>query len=48
MSPSGSGLSHQSRRDMQFVQRMKSRWMLKVGMNNNAVQQKHFRCQVMF
>ncbi|KAM4728545.1 cytoplasmic 60S subunit biogenesis factor ZNF622 [Anableps anableps] len=42
------GSFHQKQRDMQYVQRMKSRWMLKTGMSNNATKQKHFRAQVMF
>ncbi|RVE62200.1 hypothetical protein OJAV_G00154850 [Oryzias javanicus] len=32
----GSCSALQRQRDMQFVQRMKSRWMLKMGMSNNA------------
>ncbi|XP_053570578.1 cytoplasmic 60S subunit biogenesis factor ZNF622 [Bombina bombina] len=35
-------------RDMQYVQRMKSKWMLKTGMKNNATKQMHFRHQIMF
>ncbi|XP_036752573.2 cytoplasmic 60S subunit biogenesis factor ZNF622 isoform X1 [Manis pentadactyla] len=35
-------------RDMQYVQRMKSKWMLKTGMKNNATRQMHFRVQVRF
>ncbi|TEA32690.1 hypothetical protein DBR06_SOUSAS12310020 [Sousa chinensis] len=35
-------------RDMQYVQRMKSKWMLKMGMKNNATKQMHFRPQVLF
>ncbi|XP_016042544.1 cytoplasmic 60S subunit biogenesis factor ZNF622 [Erinaceus europaeus] len=35
-------------RDMQYVQRMKARWMLKTGMQNNATKQMHFRAQVRF
>lgn len=35
-------------RDMQYVQRMKAKWMLKTGMQNNAIRQKHFRPQVLF
>ncbi|XP_012330734.2 cytoplasmic 60S subunit biogenesis factor ZNF622 [Aotus nancymaae] len=35
-------------RDMQYVQRMKSKWMLKTGMKNNATKQMHFRVQVRF
>ncbi|XP_008433012.1 zinc finger protein 622 [Poecilia reticulata] len=42
------GSVQQRQRDMQYVQRMKSRWMLKTGMSNNATKQKHFRAQVMF
>ncbi|XP_015233798.1 PREDICTED: zinc finger protein 622 [Cyprinodon variegatus] len=44
----GSGSVHQRQRDMQYVQRMKSKWMLKTGMSNNATKQMHFRVQVMF
>ncbi|XP_035526221.1 zinc finger protein 622 [Morone saxatilis] len=39
---------HQKPRDMQYVQMMKSKWMLKMGMSNNTTRQKHFRAQVMF
>nr|XP_046263943.1 zinc finger protein 622 [Scatophagus argus]XP_046263944.1 zinc finger protein 622 [Scatophagus argus]XP_046263945.1 zinc finger protein 622 [Scatophagus argus]XP_046263946.1 zinc finger protein 622 [Scatophagus argus] len=39
---------HQKQRDMQYVQMMKSKWMLKMGMSHNATKQKHFRVQVMF
>ncbi|XP_068605143.1 cytoplasmic 60S subunit biogenesis factor ZNF622 isoform X2 [Brachionichthys hirsutus] len=39
---------HQKQRDMQYVQRMKSKWMLKMGLSHNKVKQKHFRAQVMF
>uniref|UniRef100_UPI00398E8095 cytoplasmic 60S subunit biogenesis factor ZNF622 isoform X2 n=1 Tax=Pristiophorus japonicus TaxID=55135 RepID=UPI00398E8095 len=35
-------------RDMQYVQRMKSKWMLKTGLSNNATKQMHFRPQVLF
>ncbi|XP_060630657.1 cytoplasmic 60S subunit biogenesis factor ZNF622 [Anolis sagrei] len=35
-------------RDMQYVQRMKAKWMLKTGMQNNATKQMHFRNQVRF
>ncbi|XP_037357412.1 cytoplasmic 60S subunit biogenesis factor ZNF622-like [Talpa occidentalis] len=35
-------------RDMQYVQRMKSKWMLRTGMKNNATKQMHFRAQVRF
>lgn len=44
----GLGSLHQKQKDMQYVQRMKSRWMLKLGMSHNATKQKHFRAQVMF
>uniref|UniRef100_A0A8D2ZUW8 Cytoplasmic 60S subunit biogenesis factor ZNF622 n=1 Tax=Scophthalmus maximus TaxID=52904 RepID=A0A8D2ZUW8_SCOMX len=44
----GNCLLHQQQRDMQYVQLMKSKWMLKMGMNNNTTRQKHFRAQVMF
>uniref|UniRef100_A0A8I3N6I1 Cytoplasmic 60S subunit biogenesis factor ZNF622 n=1 Tax=Canis lupus familiaris TaxID=9615 RepID=A0A8I3N6I1_CANLF len=39
----GAALLHE--RDMQYVQRMKSKWMLKTGMKNNATKQMHFRPQ---
>ncbi|KAL6489953.1 hypothetical protein MHYP_G00002980 [Metynnis hypsauchen] len=46
---SGKGfVSQQQQKDMQYVQRMKSKWMLKMSMNNNATKQAHFRSQVMF
>uniref|UniRef100_G1MA45 Cytoplasmic 60S subunit biogenesis factor ZNF622 n=1 Tax=Ailuropoda melanoleuca TaxID=9646 RepID=G1MA45_AILME len=35
-------------RDMQYVQRLKSKWMLKTGLKNNATKQMHFRPQVRF
>uniref|UniRef100_A0A8D0H8Q6 Cytoplasmic 60S subunit biogenesis factor ZNF622 n=1 Tax=Sphenodon punctatus TaxID=8508 RepID=A0A8D0H8Q6_SPHPU len=35
-------------RDMQYLQRMKAKWMLKTGMSNNATKQMHFRMQVRF
>ncbi|MED6264782.1 hypothetical protein CHARACLAT_018575 [Characodon lateralis] len=44
----GGGSFHQGQRDMQYLQRMKSKWMLKMGMSNNTTKQKHFRAQVMF
>ncbi|XP_035987181.1 zinc finger protein 622-like isoform X1 [Fundulus heteroclitus] len=44
----GGGSVHQRQKDMQYVQRMKSKWMLKTGMSNNTTKQKHFRAQVMF
>ncbi|XP_028282829.1 zinc finger protein 622 [Parambassis ranga] len=44
----GKGSFHQKQKDMQYVQMMKSKWMLKVGMSHNATKQKHFRAQVMF
>ncbi|XP_054616575.1 cytoplasmic 60S subunit biogenesis factor ZNF622 [Dunckerocampus dactyliophorus] len=40
------GLRH--KQDMQYVQMMKSKWLLKMGMSHNATKQKHFRVQVMF
>ncbi|XP_036938901.1 zinc finger protein 622 [Acanthopagrus latus] len=43
----GSGF-YQKQKDMQYVQMMKSKWMLKMGMSHNATKQKHFRAQVMF
>ncbi|XP_069814243.1 cytoplasmic 60S subunit biogenesis factor ZNF622 [Dendropsophus ebraccatus] len=42
----GAGLQHG--RDMQYVQKMKSKWMLKTGMSNNATKQMHYRPQVRF
>ncbi|KGL72339.1 Zinc finger protein 622 [Tinamus guttatus] len=45
---SQTGAASAQQRDMQYVQRMKSKWMLKMGMNNNATKQKHFRMQVRF
>uniref|UniRef100_A0A665U397 Cytoplasmic 60S subunit biogenesis factor ZNF622 n=1 Tax=Echeneis naucrates TaxID=173247 RepID=A0A665U397_ECHNA len=44
----GAGSFHQKQKDMQYVQMMKSKWMLKMGMSHNATKQKHFRAQVMF
>ncbi|XP_071753239.2 cytoplasmic 60S subunit biogenesis factor ZNF622 [Centroberyx gerrardi] len=44
----GKSSFHQNQRDMQYVQKMKSKWMLKMGMNHNATKQNHFRVQVMF
>lgn len=39
---------YQHARDMPYVQKLKSRWMLKVGMTNNTCKQHHFRAQVLF
>lgn len=44
--PAGAALARE--RDMQYVQRMKSKWLLKTGMQNNATKQMHFRPQVRF
>ncbi|XP_063779020.1 cytoplasmic 60S subunit biogenesis factor ZNF622 [Pseudophryne corroboree] len=44
----GTGVAYQHGRDMQYVQKMKSKWMLKTGMSNNATKQMHFRHQIMF
>ncbi|KAI7809843.1 cytoplasmic 60S subunit biogenesis factor ZNF622 [Triplophysa rosa] len=44
----GKGFVSHQQKDMQYVRRMKSKWMLKMGMNNNAIKQSHFRSQVMF
>lgn len=44
----GNASFHQKHKDMQYVQMMKSKWMLKTGMSHNATKQKHFRAQVMF
>ncbi|XP_047445901.1 zinc finger protein 622 [Mugil cephalus] len=44
----GNGSFHQKQKDMQYVQMMKSKWRLKMGVSNNATKQKHFRAQVMF
>ncbi|KAG5842104.1 hypothetical protein ANANG_G00174120 [Anguilla anguilla] len=38
----------QNQKDMRYIQRMKSKWMLKMGVHNNATKQMHFRAQVMF
>lgn len=45
--PAG-GAIQQRHRDMQYVQMMKSKWRLKVGMKHNSTRQKHFRMQVIF
>uniref|UniRef100_UPI003B82F1A6 cytoplasmic 60S subunit biogenesis factor ZNF622 n=1 Tax=Salminus brasiliensis TaxID=930266 RepID=UPI003B82F1A6 len=45
---SGKGFVSQQQKDMQYVQRMKSKWMLKMSMSNNTTKQAHFRAQVMF
>ncbi|XP_006874501.1 PREDICTED: zinc finger protein 622 [Chrysochloris asiatica] len=45
---SSTGAALMRERDMQYVQRMKSSWMLKTGMKNNATKQMHFRAQVRF
>ncbi|KAJ8272925.1 hypothetical protein GJAV_G00095040 [Gymnothorax javanicus] len=37
-----------AQKDMRYVQRMKSKWMLKTGVQNNATKQMHFRAQVIF
>lgn len=42
------GSLQQRQRDLQYIQMMKSKWMLKMGMRHNAIKQKHFRAQVMF
>ncbi|XP_068427036.1 cytoplasmic 60S subunit biogenesis factor ZNF622 [Clinocottus analis] len=39
---------YQKPKDMQYVQMMKSKWMLKLGTNSNKTLQTHFRAQVMF
>ncbi|KAG8442510.1 hypothetical protein GDO86_011344 [Hymenochirus boettgeri] len=44
----GTGSIAQHGRDMQYVQKIKSKWMLKTGMSNNATKQMHFRPQVRF
>lgn len=44
----GNGSFYQKPKDMQYVQMMKSKWMLKMGMSHNSTKQKHFRAQVMF
>ncbi|XP_061549487.1 cytoplasmic 60S subunit biogenesis factor ZNF622 [Phycodurus eques] len=44
----GLGSVHRAHRDMQYVQMMKSKWMLKMGLSHNATKQKHFRPQVIF
>lgn len=45
---SAGGSIQQKHRDMQYVQSMKSKWRLKMGMKHNTTKQKHFRMQVMF
>ncbi|XP_035416234.1 cytoplasmic 60S subunit biogenesis factor ZNF622 isoform X1 [Cygnus atratus] len=45
---SQTGAVFAQQRDMQYLQRMKSKWMLKTGMSNNATKQRHFRPQVRF
>ncbi|XP_044298878.1 zinc finger protein 622 isoform X2 [Varanus komodoensis] len=45
---SSTGAALARERDMQYLQRMKAKWMLKTGMQNNATKQMHFRAQVMF
>ncbi|XP_072267959.1 cytoplasmic 60S subunit biogenesis factor ZNF622 [Pyxicephalus adspersus] len=44
----GTGGTLQHGRDMQYIQKMKSKWMLKTGMANNATKQMHFRPQIIF
>lgn len=44
----GTGGTLQHGRDMKYIQKMKSKWMLKTGMANNATKQMYFRSQVMF
>ncbi|XP_048467018.1 zinc finger protein 622-like [Rhincodon typus] len=41
-------VSRRKERDMQYVQRMKSKWMLKTALSNNATKQMHFRSQILF
>ncbi|XP_060785501.1 cytoplasmic 60S subunit biogenesis factor ZNF622 isoform X2 [Neoarius graeffei] len=45
---SGKGSVVQQQKDMQYVQRMKAKWMLTTGMSNNLTKQPHFRAQVIF
>ncbi|XP_072365661.1 cytoplasmic 60S subunit biogenesis factor ZNF622-like isoform X1 [Scyliorhinus torazame] len=40
--------SRRKEHDMKYVQRMKSKWMLKTALSNNATKQMHFRPQVLF
>ncbi|KAI4800643.1 hypothetical protein KUCAC02_009570 [Chaenocephalus aceratus] len=40
-------LNHKQK-DMQYVQKMKNKWMQKMGMRNNTILQAHFRLQIMF
>ncbi|XP_006810657.1 zinc finger protein 622-like, partial [Neolamprologus brichardi] len=44
----GNSALNQKQKDMQYVQMMKSKWMLKMGISHNTIKQKHFRAQVMF
>ncbi|XP_061445587.1 cytoplasmic 60S subunit biogenesis factor ZNF622 isoform X2 [Rhineura floridana] len=45
---SSTGAALACERDMQYLQRMKAKWMLKTSMQNNATKQMHFRMQVRF
>ncbi|KAL8182735.1 UNVERIFIED_CONTAM: hypothetical protein K2H54_062779, partial [Gekko kuhli] len=45
-SSTGAGLPRG--RDMQYLQQMKAKWMLKTSLKNNATKQMHFRAQVRF
>ncbi|XP_028593795.2 cytoplasmic 60S subunit biogenesis factor ZNF622 isoform X1 [Podarcis muralis] len=44
----GTGAALARERDMQYLQRMKAKWMLKTSMQNNTTKQMHFRAQVRF
>nr|XP_028594439.1 zinc finger protein 622-like [Podarcis muralis] len=45
---SSTGAALARERDMQYLQRMKAKWMLKTSMQNNSTKQMHFRAQVRF
>ncbi|KAJ8337267.1 hypothetical protein SKAU_G00384870 [Synaphobranchus kaupii] len=44
----GKEAAFRHQKDMRYVQRMKSKWMLKMGIHHNSTKQMHFRAQVMF
>ena len=45
--PGFAAVNHKQK-DMQYVQKMKNKWMQKMGMRNNTILQAHFRLQIMF
>ncbi|KAK1786711.1 hypothetical protein P4O66_017094 [Electrophorus voltai] len=44
----GKSFVTQQQKDMQYVQRMKAKWLLRMGVSNNVTKQTYFRHQVMF